>query len=60
MHKVSEIIIGNLNQEELSDALAMFNKLTFFHHHIHEQDRNSDLDKLHNDYVINQNDISLN
>lgn len=51
MHKVSEIIIGNLNGKELSDALSIFNKLTYFHQHIHEDDKNTELDQLHIKYV---------
>jgi DNA-binding MarR family transcriptional regulator len=60
MHKVSEIVIGNLNTEELGQALAIFNKLNFFHLHIHAQDRNTKLQELHNSYVVNQKDISKN
>lgn len=51
MHKVSEIIIGNLNGEELSQALQVMNKLSFFHHHIHQEDKNTKLDQLHTKYV---------
>lgn len=51
MHKVSEIIIGNLNGDELQQALCVFNKLTYFHQHIHENDRNTVLDTLHKKYV---------
>lgn len=51
MHKVSEIIIGNLNKNELSDALGIFNKLTYFHQHIHEDDKNTELEQLHSKYV---------
>lgn len=52
MHKVSEIIIGNLKEKELKEALAVFNKLTFFHQHIHDEDRNTSLPDLHNKYVV--------
>jgi len=31
MHKVSEIIIGNLNSIEVNEVLSALNKLTFFH-----------------------------
>lgn len=51
MHKVSEIIIGNLDRTELNDALTVFNKLTYFHQHIHENDRNASLDVLRNKYI---------
>jgi DNA-binding MarR family transcriptional regulator len=51
MHKISEIIIGNLNQEEIKQVLQAFNKLSFFHQHIHESDRNSDLETIHQKYI---------
>ena len=51
MHKVSIIILGNLSQPEISEALAVFNKLNYFHHHIHEHDRNSSLDNLFTKYI---------
>lgn len=51
MHKVSEIIIGKLTGEELSDAILIFRKLTYFHSHIHELDRNTKLKDLHAKYV---------
>lgn len=53
MHKVSEIIIGNLNDTELNEALAVFEKLTYFHHHIHEKDRSTSLNELHLKYISN-------
>lgn len=51
MHKVSEIVIGNLKNEELKEALMVFNKLNFFHLHIHEEDKNTSLEELHSKYV---------
>lgn len=51
MHKVSEIIIGDLQKNELMEALAIFNKLTFFHQHIHQQDKHTDIETLHEKYV---------
>lgn len=51
MHKVSEIVIGNLKKEELNEALSVFNKLNFFHLHIHEEDKHSSLVNLHDKYV---------
>jgi len=51
MHKVSEIIIGKLTGKELSDAILIFRKLTYFHHHIHEIDRNTKLVELHKKYI---------
>lgn len=53
MHKVSEIIIGNLNDTELNEALSVFEKLTYFHNHIHEKDRNTALNELHQKYISN-------
>lgn len=53
MHKVSEIIVGNLNSSELDEALSAFNKLTFFHRHIHEKDRNTVLDEVYDKYILN-------
>lgn len=52
MHKASEIIIGNLSGQELNEALTVFNKLNFFHHHIHDQDKLTSLVELHQKYVI--------
>ncbi|MBN2236845.1 MAG: MarR family transcriptional regulator, partial [Bacteroidales bacterium] len=52
MHKVSEIIIGNLSEKEVGEALGVFNKLTYFHQHIHESDRTSSLETLHQKYVL--------
>ena len=51
MHKVSEIIIGNLTGSELNDALSAFNKLNYFHQNIHAHDRNTPLNELHSIYV---------
>jgi DNA-binding MarR family transcriptional regulator len=55
MHIVSEIIIGNLNETELYEALAVFNKLTFFHQNIHKQDRNTNLEVVHSKYINQEN-----
>ena len=52
MHRVSEIVIGNLNKKELSDALSIFNKLTYFHKHIQEEDKKSGLEELHKKYIV--------
>jgi len=52
MHKASEIIIGNLKSEEINEALTVFNKLNFFHLHIHEEDKLTSLEDLHQKYVI--------
>ena len=55
MHKVSEIIIGKLNKQELGEALSVFNKLNYFHQHIHEKDRNTSLNELHSKYIKENN-----
>ena len=51
MHIVSEIIIGKLTGEELSDAISIFRELTYFHNHIHKLDRNTKLQELHTKYI---------
>lgn len=51
MYKVSEIIKGNLQPNELNEALAILNKLTFWHKHIHEHDKNASIEILHEKYV---------
>lgn len=60
MHKVSEIIIGNLTEKELTDALTVFNKLTYFHQHIHEKDRNTGLEELYKKYKVEDISSSMN
>lgn len=57
MHKVSEIVIGNLKNEELKEALLIFNKLNFFHIHIHEEDKNATLEELHKKYIIQKKEV---
>lgn len=56
MHKASEIIVGNLTGDELKTALQVFNKLSYFHQHIYETDRNSKLDEIHKHYILSEND----
>lgn len=51
MYKVSEIIKGNLQPDELTEALAILNKLTVWHKHIHEHDKNAPIEALHEKYV---------
>lgn len=60
MHKVSEIVIGNLTKKELIETLSVLNKLTFFHQHIHERDRNTTLNELHQKYIIEDIQASKN
>lgn len=55
MFKVSEIIIGNLSKTELNEALFIFNKLTYFHQHIYETDKQTELLAIHSKYVEHKN-----
>lgn len=47
MHKISEIIIGNLTEDELEQSLKIFNKLNDFHQHIYQVNKDSSLTKIH-------------
>jgi DNA-binding MarR family transcriptional regulator len=60
MHLVSEIVIGNLTKKELSDALSIFHKLTYFHMHIQEEDKKSGLEELHKKYIVDDVRASFN
>ncbi len=51
MHKVSEIVIGNLSQTEITEAITVLNKLNFYHLHIHQDDKSTDLMDIHQKYV---------
>lgn len=51
MHKVSEIIIGNLNPNEIKNALEVLNKLNYFHQQIHKEDKNSTIDVIHEKHI---------
>jgi len=51
MHKVSEIIIGNLTGDELEQSLVIFNKLNDFHQHIHKVNKESGLTKIHLEHI---------
>jgi len=51
MHMVSQIVIGNLTDDELNSALAIFRKLTYFHKHIHEEDKSFSLKEIHSRYL---------
>ena len=55
MYKISEIIIGNLDEVEIKQALHAFNKLNYFHQHIYENDRNASIDELYNKYIPSYN-----
>lgn len=51
MHKVSEIVVGNLSKEELTETLSVFNKLNYFHINIHTNSKDEDLDCIYKDYI---------
>ncbi len=51
MHMVSEIVIGNISEEELNQVLAIFRKLIYFHKQIHEEDRHFSLEEIHANYL---------
>ncbi len=51
MFMVSEIVIGNLTEEELNNSLAVFRKLIYFHKHIHDEDKNFSLEEIHSKYL---------
>lgn len=52
MAKISEIVIGNLTTEEVKEVNQIFNKLSYFHHQIHETDREAGIDEIHEKYVV--------
>ena len=51
MHKVSEIVVGNLSKEELTEALSIFNKLNYFHINIQNNSKDDDLDGIYQTYI---------
>ena len=51
MFMVSEIVIGDLTEDELNNALAIFRKLIYFHRHIHDEDKNFSLEEIHSKYL---------
>ncbi|MBN2892868.1 MAG: winged helix DNA-binding protein [Bacteroidales bacterium] len=53
MYKVAHIVKGNLNDDEMHQAILIFKKLSFFHWDIHDEDKDSDLDDIYNKYVKN-------
>ena len=55
MHKVSEIIIGNLTEDELEQSLIIFNKLNDFHQHIHRVNKDSSLTKIYLTHINKSN-----
>lgn len=52
MHKVSEIVTGKLTGEELREALVIFNKLQFFHMHIHEESKDDSIEDIYEKYIL--------
>lgn len=54
MHKVSEIVVGKLTGDELKEALSIFNKLQYFHVHIHEEAKDDTLDEIYNKYILQE------
>jgi DNA-binding MarR family transcriptional regulator len=53
MQKVARIVNGNLTPDEQKQIVYAFNKLKYFHEHIHEIDKNTDLDELMVKYIDN-------
>jgi DNA-binding MarR family transcriptional regulator len=51
MYKVSRLIVGDLTSDELNNSLQIFNKLSYFHHHIYDYDKKTQLDELHEKYL---------
>lgn len=51
MHKVSEIVVGNITQEELNETLTVFNKLNYFHINVQSTSKEDSLDKIYADYI---------
>ncbi len=51
MHMVSEIVMGNLTDEEVKQSLNIFNKLSNFHKNIDRNDKRSDLEEIHHKYI---------
>ncbi len=52
MHKVSEIVTGKLSGQELKEALIIFNKLQYFHMHIHEESKDASIDEIYQKYIL--------
>jgi len=51
MQKVAIIVNGNLSFEEQKNIIYAFNKLKYFHEHIHKDDKGTDLDELMRKYI---------
>lgn len=52
MYKVSEIVTGKLTGDELKEALVIFNKLQYFHMHIHKESKDDSLDDIYQKYIL--------
>lgn len=55
MYKVAQIVRGDMNDDEMEQAVKAFRKLSYFHWGIHASDKNSSLADLHQKYVIKEN-----
>lgn len=53
MFSVAKIIRGNISDDELNEALRIFNKLTYFHKDIWRDDKDSSLTNIYNKYASN-------
>lgn len=51
MHKVSEIVIGNLSGDEIKQVLKVFNELNDFHQNIYKCDKDSELTEIYNNHI---------
>lgn len=55
MHIVSEIVVGNLTDKELKEALGVLNKLNYFHQHIYEENKSSGIDEIYQKHIASLN-----
>jgi len=51
MQLAAQIVMGNLSMEEVKTTLKVMNKLTYFHNHIHEEDKSTSLEMLCDKYL---------
>ncbi len=51
MYKVSQIVKGNLSEEEIKEAICIFKKLSFYHWDIHEHDKDTELEQIYRKYA---------
>lgn len=57
MQMAAQIVMGNLSMEEVKTTLKVMNKLTYFHNHIHEEDKSTSLDLLLEKYLKDKQNI---